>query len=62
MNEECKATDVIFLDFAKAFDKVPHRKLVAKLDKYGINEKVINWIRDWLNNRSQRVTINGGDL
>ena len=59
MNEECKATDVIFLDFAKAFDKVPHRKLVAKLDKYGINEKVINWFRDWLNNRIQRVTING---
>ena len=59
INEDCKAADIIFLDFAKAFDKVPHGRLVAKLGKYGINEVVIKWIGDWLRNRTQRVIING---
>ena len=36
--------DVIFLDFAKAFDKVSHRRLILKLRAHHIDEKLINWI------------------
>ena len=51
--------DVIYLDFAKAFDKVPHQRLLAKLHGYGIQGKTHEWIRDFLSNRQQRVVVNG---
>ena len=51
--------DVIYLDFCKAFDKIPHRRLIKKLEKYGIKGKVLNWIRDFLSERQQRVFIKG---
>ena len=51
--------DVIYLDFAKAFDKVPHQRLLQKLSAYGIKGKVYNWIKRFLSNRKQRVVING---
>ena len=38
------SVDVIYLDFAKAFDKVPHQKLLAKLHGYGIRGKIYKWI------------------
>lgn len=57
--ELSKALDIIFLDFMKAFDKVAYRRLIAKMKMYGINEKVLNWIIDWLKDRKQRVIING---
>ena len=47
------------LDFAKAFDKVPHERLLEKLDKHGIGGRVLNWISKWLNGRCQRVCVNG---
>ena len=50
--------DVIYLDFAKAFDKVPHKRLLRKLSGYGIKGKVYNWIKEFLSNRKQRVVIN----
>lgn len=53
------SVDVIFLDFAKAFDKVSHRRLILKLRAHHIDEKLINWIAAWLNNRVQRVCIRG---
>ena len=53
------AIDVIYLDFAKAFDKIPHERLLYKLDKYGIRGKLLLWIRSWLNNRFQRVCLDG---
>ena len=53
------AVDVLYLDFKKAFDKVPQQLLIYKLEKYGIRGKVLNWIRDWLKERQQRVVING---
>lgn len=51
--------DVIYLDFQKAFDKVPHMRLLARLEEIGITGKLLDWIREWLNGRKQRVVING---
>ena len=51
--------DAVFLDFAKAFDKVPHRRLVSKLLSHGIDGKVCAWITEWLRGRSQRVCLRG---
>ncbi|XP_065672152.1 uncharacterized protein LOC136089977 [Hydra vulgaris] len=47
--------DVIMLDFAKAFDTLPHKRLLLKLNAYGIKGKFLNWIEAFLNNRIQRV-------
>lgn len=51
--------DVVFLDFSKAFDKVPHERLLVKLESYGIYGQLLGWIREWLRGRRQRVVING---
>ena len=51
--------DVIYLDFAKAFDMVPHMRLLYKLEKYGINADIGRWIKTWLSGRRQRVVIGG---
>ena len=51
--------DVIYLDFQKAFDKVPHKRLLLKLVAHGIDGNVLKWIENWLKNRKQRVVING---
>jgi len=50
--------DVIYTDFEKAFDRVPHNRLISKLYKYNINENIIKWIKAYLHNRVQRVKIN----
>ena len=68
--DQGKEVDIIYLDFSKAFDKPPpspappppphtHRRLLTKLESYGIRGKVLCWIKDFLNNRKQRVTVNG---
>ena len=49
--------DVIYLDFYKAFDKVPHRRLAYKLEQYGIKGDLLLWIKNFLHDRQQRVTI-----
>ena len=51
--------DVIYLDFKKAFDKVPHVRLVNKLETHGISGNVLQWIAEWLQGRQQRVVLNG---
>ena len=51
--------DIIYLDFQKAFDKVPHKRLLKKLHDYGIRGQVYEWVKEFLNKRQQRVTING---
>ena len=51
-------TDVI-MDFTKAFDKVPHRRLLYKLDYYGIRGSTHKWISSWLSERSQKVVLDG---
>ena len=52
-------TDMIVLDFAKAFDKVNHSLLVYKLQHYGIRGDVKNWIKNFLHDREQTVVIEG---
>ena len=54
-----KQTDLILLDFIKAFDKVAHEKLISKLHFYGIQGKILNWVKDFLNSRSKAVVLNG---
>ena len=51
--------DVIYLDFAKAFDKVDHGILLAKLEKLGIGGKLLQWLRVFLTNRVQQVRVLG---
>jgi hypothetical protein len=57
--DEGTPVDVFYHDFAKAFDKVPHRRLIIKLQTKGIVGKLLVWIEEWLANRTQRVAIEG---
>ena len=54
-----KNMDIIYLDFAKAFDKVPHHRLIGKVASMGVEGRVKGWIQQWLEGRMQRVVING---
>lgn len=56
--DEGKPVDVIYLDFAKAFDKVPYCRLFEKLKAHGIGGQVLQWIERWLSGRRQRVSVN----
>ena len=54
-----KQTDLILLDFSKAFDKVSHEKLIYKLHNYGVKGKTLTWIKSFLDNRTQTVVVDG---
>ena len=54
-----KQTDLILLDFSKAFDKDNHSKLLWKFHQYGIRGNALDWIRAFLCNRSQTVVLEG---
>ena len=47
--------DILYLDFRKAFDTVPHCRLFTKLAAYGIHGKLLDWIKSYLTNRQQKV-------
>ena len=49
--------DVVLLDFAKAFDTVPHKRLILKLRAYGISGLTLKWIEAFLKNRKQRIVL-----
>ena len=51
--------DLVYLDFSKAFDKVPHKRLLHKLRNCNIDNSLTDWIENWLTNRKQRVVLNG---
>ena len=52
-------TDILYLDFAKAFDSVDHSILLRKLKAYGVSGRLLDWFSDYLNNRRQRVVVDG---
>ena len=51
--------DIIFLDFSKAFDSVPHQRLLSKLESYGVCGPVLEWTRSFLSSRRQQVVVEG---
>jgi hypothetical protein len=51
--------NIILLDFVKAFDKVPHARLLHKLSYYGVNHNTVTWIKSFLENRNQNVMLEG---
>ena len=57
--DEGDSVDVLYLDFSKAFDKVNHQMLLAKLKAAGVEGKLLAWLEDWLLGRRQRVVVNG---
>ena len=50
---------IVYLDFSKAFDRMPHQRLLTKVKAHGIDDKVCNWIKVWLSGKEQRVHIHG---
>jgi len=57
--EETKAVEIIYLDFSKAVDTVPHSILLEKLAAHGLHECTPHYINNWLNGRVQRVVVKG---
>ena len=55
--DEGDSVDVIYLDLAKAFDTVPHQRLLIKLSGYGIGRRILEWIKQFLIGRKQKVRI-----
>ena len=51
--------DTVYLDFSKAFDTVPHRRLVGKLEAYSIYGSLLSWIPSFLIGSTQKVSVNG---
>ena len=51
--------DVIYLDFQKAFDKVPHQRLLIKLRAHAMGDIIVNWVSNWLTDRKQSDSRRG---
>lgn len=51
--------DTAYLDFSKAFDTVPHKRLITQLQRHGVTGPLKKWIEEWLTERKQRVMLNG---
>ena len=54
-----KEADMIYLDFSKAFDSVSHRNLLLKLEQHGVSGSLLSWFSDYLNERRQRMVVEG---
>ena len=55
--DEGEPIDVIYLDFRKAFDSVPHERLLTKMNAYGICGNILKWTRNFLQGRTQKVRV-----
>ena len=53
--------DTVYLDFTKAFDKVPHNRLMSKMNSIGFNTETLHWIKAFLSEQVQQVCINGAN-
>ena len=53
------SVDILYLDFQKAFDKVPRERLLTQLEAHGFPDNLLKWIRSWLTDQKQRVVLNG---
>jgi len=53
------AVDTVYVDFAKAFDSVPHERLLLKLQSCGVNGCLLSWIRNFITSRQQSVCVDG---
>ena len=51
--------DVVYLDHRKAFDTIPHKRLLTKVSQAGVSGKVLHWIKAFLPDREMKVTVNG---
>ena len=56
--EDGHSVDILYFDFAKAFDSVPHNWLIIKLQAYGISGRLLVWFKNFLTNRRQKVVLN----
>ena len=59
VKDEGQAVDVVYPDFSKAFDAVPHNVLVERLAAHGLAGCTLHWVKHWLGGRAQRVVVNG---
>ena len=59
MLEKGQIIDIVYFDFQKAFDTVPHRRLIELMKHYQIDDVVIKWVNDFLTNRKQQVIVEG---
>ena len=57
--DEGQAVDMVYLDFSKAFDTVPHNIFVEKLAAYSLDGCTLCWVKHWLDGRAQIVVVNG---
>ena len=55
--DEGFGVDIIYLDYSKAFDTVLHKRLISKLEAYGISGEILQWIQDFLTGRKQHVSV-----
>ena len=59
IQDEGEQIDAVLLDLSKAFDKVPHQRLLLKLRHYGIGDSILQWVQSFLSGRSQQVLVEG---
>ena len=55
--DENKVIGIVFIDFKKAFDSIPHKQLLFKLERSGLSGNLLEWIRSYLTNRLQYTKI-----